>query len=118
MYPAEDTVSGTWKHESGIVGSGSWSFIVDENSEKDEIEIIGEYGKITLSCFSSPGTLKLSNKKGETNIKLNNPKHISQNLVQQVVDNLRGVGTCVSTGKSAARTSWVLDEMVKNYYRR
>ena len=27
-----------------------------------------------------------------------------------------GIGKCVSTGQSAARTSWVLDEMVKGYY--
>ena len=35
---------------------------------------------------------------------------------QQVVDQLTGIGTCVSTGETAARTSWVLDQMVKNYY--
>ncbi|NQU54312.1 MAG: Gfo/Idh/MocA family oxidoreductase [Bacteroidetes bacterium] len=116
LYPAEDTVSGTWKHESGVVGSGSWSFVIDKNSEKDEIEIIGEKGKITLPCFSSPGTLKLYSNGRETDIKLDNPEHISQNLVQQVVNELRGVGSCSSTGISAARTSWVLDEMVKNYY--
>jgi hypothetical protein len=47
---------------------------------------------------------------------LDNPEHISQNLIQQVVDELRGIGTCVSTGKSAARTSRVLDIIVKDYY--
>lgn len=116
LYPAEDTTSGTWVHESGVVGSGSWSFIIDENSEKDEIEIIGETGKITLPCFDAPGTLQLINSEGTADLKLENPKHISQNLVQQVVDELRGVGNCISTGKSATRTSWVLDEMVKEYY--
>ncbi|MDX1284878.1 MAG: Gfo/Idh/MocA family oxidoreductase [Draconibacterium sp.] len=115
LYPAEDTVSGTWKYESGIVGTGSWCFVVDENSERDEIEIIGEKGKLSLPCFS-PGNLKVT-KNGETKeMSFQNPHHISQNLVQQVVDELRGVGKCVSTGESAARTSWVLDEMVKNYY--
>ena len=49
-------------------------------------------------------------------INFDNPEHISQNLVQQLVDELRGVGTCVSTGGSAARTSRVLDNMVQNYY--
>ena len=115
LYPAEDTVSGTWKHKSGVVGTGSWCFVVDESTEEDSIEIIGENGKITLPCFS-PGNLILKNADGITEMKFNNPQHISQNLVQQVVNELRGVGTCVSTGISAARTSWVLDEMVKNYY--
>ncbi len=116
LYPAEDTVSGTWVHESGVVGTGSWCFVVDKNSVEDIIEIIGEKGKISLPCFSSPGTLKLTTNKGVENIKLSNPKHISQYLVQQVVNELRGIGKCVSTGISATRTSWVLDEMVKDYY--
>ena len=115
LYPAEDTVSGTWKHESGVIGTGSWCFVVDEKSETDEIEIIGESGNISLPCFS-PGNLILKNADGITEMNFNNPQHISSNLVQQVVNELRGVGTCVSTGESAARTSWVLDEMVKNYY--
>lgn len=115
LYPAEDTVSGTWKHASGVIGSGSWCFVVDESSEEDTIEIIGERGRITLPCFS-PGNLKLITEKGVTEIGFNNPEHISQNLVQQVVDELRGGKKCVSTGKSAARTSWVLDEIVKDYY--
>ncbi len=115
LYPAEDTVTGTWKHESGVLGSGSWCFVVDENSVKDEIEIIGEKGKIILPCFAH-GNVILKTDAGTTEIEFNNPEHISQNLVQQVVETLRGNTECVSTGDSAARTSWVLDEMVKDYY--
>ena len=117
LYPAEDTVSGTWKHESGIIGTGSWCFVVNESSEKDEIVIIGEEGQISLPCFS-PGKLKITKDSGIIEMDFENPEHISQNLVRQVVEELRGVGKCVSTGVSAARTSWVLDEMVKNYYRK
>ena len=115
LYPAEDTVSGTWKHESGVVGTGSWCFVVGEGAEADSIEIIGEAGRLSLPCFSH-GSLVLENRGGIREMKFNNPRHISRNLVQQVVDELRGVGTCVSTGISAARTSRVLDEMVSNYY--
>ena len=115
LYPAEDTVSGTWTHGSGVVGSGSWCFVVNEKSETDEIEFIGETGKISLPCFS-PGNLILSSVDGITEMEFNNPQHISSNLVQQVVNDLRGVASCVSTGESASRTSKVLDEMVKNYY--
>lgn len=115
LYPAEDTVVGTWQHESGVTGTGSWCFVVEESNEKDEIEIIGEKGKITLPCFS-PGKVKITTSEGVVELGFNNPEHISQNLVQQVVDELKGKGKCVSTGDSAARTSWVLDEMVNNYY--
>ncbi|MCY1720027.1 Gfo/Idh/MocA family oxidoreductase [Prolixibacteraceae bacterium Z1-6] len=116
LYPAEDTVSGTWEHKSGVIGTGSWCFVVDKNSEEDYIQIIGEKGEICLPCFI-PGNVKLKTDDGITELKFQNPEHISQNLVQQVVDELRGNGKCISTGESAARTSWVLDEMVKDYYK-
>jgi predicted dehydrogenase len=118
LYPAEDTVSGTWTHKSGVVGTGSWCFVVGKNSEEDEIEIIGEQGKISLPCFSPPGILKLETANGVEEMKFTNPEHVSQNLVQQVVNEIRGKGKCVSTVISAARTSWVLDEMVREYYRK
>jgi predicted dehydrogenase len=117
LYPAEDTVVGTWKHDSGVTGTGSWCFVADESSVHDEIQIIGDKGEITLPCFA-PGNLKLKLANGITETEFLNPQHISQNLVQQVVNELCGIGKCVSTGESAARTSWVLDEMVKGYYGR
>lgn len=115
LYPAEDTVSGTWKHKSGVIGMGSWCFVVDENTKEDYIEIIGDKGKISLPCFSH-GKLVLENSAGKKEMDFINPQHISQNLVQQLVNELRGIGKCVSTGVSAARTSWVLEEIVKEYY--
>lgn len=115
LYPAEDTVVGTWKHESGVTGSGSWCFVCDESSEKDEITITGEKGTIVFPCFTH-GNVKINTNDGTVEMGFSNPEHISQNLVQQVVDELRGTGKCVSTGVSGARTSRVLDEIVKNYY--
>jgi len=115
LYPAEDTVSGAWKHESGVIGTGSWCFVVDKNSTEDYIRIIGEKGEINLPCFKH-GKMTVKTENGTEELEFTNPKHISQNLVQQIVDELRGKGSCVSTGESAARTSWVLDEMVKGYY--
>ena len=117
LYPAEDTVSGTWKHESGVIGTGSWCFVVDKNSTQDNIQIIGEEGEINLPCFSH-GKMTVITKAGTQKLEFKNPEHISQNLVQQVVKELRGEGVCVSTGESASRTSWVLDEMVKGYYKK
>ncbi len=115
LYPAEDTVTGVWEHESGITGCGSWCFVGDESNNEDSITITGDKGEIIFPCFSH-GKVKIITEKGIEQIGFNNPEHISQYLVQQVVDTLRGKGQCVSTGVSAARTSRVLDEMVKNYY--
>jgi hypothetical protein len=41
---------------------------------------------------------------------------VHQPLIQTIVDELHGRGECPSTGESAARTSWVLDECVRDYY--
>ena len=40
------------------------------------------------------------------------PKHIQEPLIQTVVDDLLGKGECPSTGKSGARTNWVLEQIV------
>jgi 1,5-anhydro-D-fructose reductase (1,5-anhydro-D-mannitol-forming) len=45
-----------------------------------------------------------------------NPPHVHQPLIQTIVDELGGHGECPSTGESAARTSRVLDECVRDYY--
>mgnify|MGYP001813747606 FL=1 len=118
LYEAEDTVTAGWLHASGITGHGSWSFIADEDAEADEIEIAGDKGSILLSCFESPDELKLVRDGQESVMQFENPEHISQHLVQQVVNELRGIGECVSTGTSAARTNWVLEQVVKDYYSR
>ena len=116
LYRAEDTVTASWKHESGVVGSGSWCFVVDKSQFTDEIEIIGEEGKIVLPTFTH-GKVSVFNKNGLTCHEFMNPENIQLNLVKQVVDELRGTGKCLSSGVSAARTSWVLEEIMKEYYK-
>jgi uncharacterized protein (UPF0297 family) len=46
-----------------------------------------------------------------------NPENIQYNLINQVAGALRNENECVSTKYSAARTSWVMEEIVKSYYR-
>ncbi len=114
-YQAEDTVTGIFLFGNGVIGTGSWCFVADESSVADYIEITGTSGKITFPCFA-PGDVKLTKANGTINFSFRNPENISHNLIRNVVKALRGEEDGVSTGKSAARTSAVLDEMVKNYY--
>lgn len=114
-YNAEDTVSAVFEFESGVTGTGSWTFVVDKGAEEDIIEISGTIGKIIFSCFAL-SDVKLITAKGTVNFSLKNSENISHNLIEQVVHDLRGMGSCVSTMHSAARTSWVLEEIVKKYY--
>ena len=114
-YPAEDTVTGTFRFGNGVVGTGSWCFVVSKGNEEDIIEIDGTKGKISLSSFQH-GDVILTTPEGTVSFSFKNPENIQNNLIRQVVEDLRGETDCVSTGKSAARTNSVLGEMVKNYY--
>jgi predicted dehydrogenase len=115
LYPAEDTVTAAFRFQNGVTGTGSWCFIVDISGEADLIEITGDAGKITMSCFQF-GEVVMENRQGIHKYRFINPENIQQNLVQQVVDTLLGKSSCVSTGFTAARTTRVLEEIVKGYY--
>ena len=115
FYPAEDTVSASFTFNSGVTGTGNWCFVVEKGAEEDVIEIIGTKGKITLSCFDTR-EVELNTDKGTVKFSFQNPENISHNLIRQVVQAIRGEGECVSTGYSAARTSWVLEKIVEKYY--
>jgi len=115
LYPAEDIVSGSFKFTSGAVASGIWCFTAADGIDEDTIEIIGEKGKITFSTFQfTPILIEVEGKR----IKINNyrPAHVHQPLVETIVDELNGKGSCPSTGISAARTTSVMDQILKSYY--
>jgi predicted dehydrogenase len=111
LYPAEDIVTGTWVFESGVHGVGTWCFTSFERC--DRTEIIGSAGKLAFSTFDTQPVI-LTTSQGQTEFAYDYPAHIQQPLIQSVVDALNGAGDCPSTGASAARTSWVIDEMLKH----
>ena len=43
------------------------------------------------------------------------PPHVHQPLIQSIVDELNGRGRAPSTGESAARTAWVMDQILKEF---
>jgi len=116
FYSAEDTVSASYIFDSGVTGTGSWSFVVAKENEEDTIEITGTKGKIIFSCFEH-GDIKLIAPQGTVSFSFQNPENISHLLIEQVVQDLRGSGKCVSTKYSAARTNYLLEEIVKKYYK-
>jgi len=109
LYEAEDIVSATFTFESGAQGVGLWSFSASENL--DSTEIVGSGGKITYSNFlQSPISLERNGTIERFDI--SHPDHVQQPLIQLVVDELLGLGKSPSTGKTGARTSWVMDRML------
>jgi len=116
-YEPEDTVSAVFSFESGVKGTGSWSFVADKQAEEDSIEITGTNGSIQFPCFDK-GDVILKADGITTKLSFVNPENISYNLVKQVVGAMRKTNECVSTIYSAARTSWVMEEIVKSYYKK
>ncbi len=117
LYPAEDLVLANWQHEGGVAGTGSWCFTTSAKSTLDEVEIIGDKGRIIFSTFEFDPVI-LENDHGRQEFPFEKPDHVQSYLMAKIVGSLRGNGESPSTGKSAARTNYVLDEMVKSYYTR
>lgn len=116
LYEAEDIVSGSFLFEDGVIGTGTWCFTVSDHGEKDVIRIVGDKGQISFSTFSFE-PVKLANEQGEQVFDFPKPKHVASNLIQTVVNELLGKGRCPSTGISGARTNWVMDNFLSEYYK-
>ena len=118
-YRAEDFVSAQFLFRDNIVGTGIWSFSVSPEGNRDYFEVVGEKGIIKTSTFTHKPIL-LENSRGRQEFPNERPENIQYYLIEQIVRALAGDGDgeVVSTGKSAARTSWVMDQVVKEYYKK
>ena len=117
LYKAEDTVMGSFSFENGVVGTGTWNFDAPKAAVTDTITITGDKGIITIPTFLHTEVV-MQNREGTHKYRFQNPENIQHLLIEQVVNAIEKVSACVSTGETAARTSAVLDEMVRNYYGR
>jgi predicted dehydrogenase len=111
-YDAEDVVAGVFEFSSGVRGVGLWLFDADE--PRDEVEITGTEGTLRFSTFGQE-PIRLTGVHGDSLIDAPYPRLVQQPLIQTVVDELTGRGVCPSTGKSAARTSRVIDTLLRDY---
>jgi predicted dehydrogenase len=108
-YTAEDIVSAIFNFENGVQGTGIWCFNAEENL--DRVEIVGSEGKINFPVFSGEAFHFYRNNKIET-YNIQYPAHVQQPLIQTIVDYLTGNGKSPSTGKSGAKTNWVMDKIL------
>ncbi len=118
LYDCDDAVTAAWRHAGGALGSGLWVFTAYDGSSTEEIQIVGSEGRISCSAFDLARPLRLERTNGPTSsvtveeIVIDPPDHVQQPLIQSVVDDLRGTGTCPSTGASALRTAQVMDRIL------
>ncbi len=112
-YMVEDTVTLSFKTETGACGSASWCFAADRS--EDLIEINGTKGRLLITTFGNdPLTVEAGNNMRIYD--LPNPVHIQLPMIQSIVDHLLGHGLSPSTGTSGAITSRVMDSALEEFY--
>ena len=117
-YTAADHVQAVFQFPQGILGMGHWCFTVDAIAAKDEMEIIGSEGLLKMSFFGEPTIyLERSDLSKPQVFQFETPKHIQHPLIQTVVDDLLGRGSCPSTGETAIRTNRIMQQITGDYYR-
>ncbi|RDJ00280.1 gfo/Idh/MocA family oxidoreductase [Dyella solisilvae] len=114
-YPVEDTVAMSFAFGNGLLGTGLWNFA--SYKYHDQIEVVGDQGRITFATFGD-GPITVETKDGVQEHRVANPAHIQQPLIETIVAELTGQkGACPSTAESGARTSWVMDQVLRDYRR-
>lgn len=111
VYAAEDIVTGVFRFENGILGQGLWCFNSADGSDLEMTTILGSKGQIRFAYFGDPRVFLEMDGAPQKVFTFDMPQHIQQPLIQLVVDDLLGKGTCPSTGLSGARTNWVMGKV-------
>ncbi|HVS51074.1 MAG TPA: Gfo/Idh/MocA family oxidoreductase [Opitutaceae bacterium] len=109
----EDAVSMTFRTARGVPGAASWDF--SSYAKDDTLEFLGTKGRVSFLVFSE-AAVRLETDRGAEEFAIPNPPHVAQPLIQTVVDDLLGRGTCPSTAESARRTQLVMDRVLADYY--
>ena len=109
----EDAVTMTFRTAGGVPGAAAWNF--SSQVKEDVLEFTGTAGRASL-VFFGPDPVRLETASGIETFEIANPPHVAQPLIQTVVDDLLGRGTCPSTGESARRTQLVMDRVLDAYY--
>ncbi|HLT07621.1 MAG TPA: Gfo/Idh/MocA family oxidoreductase [Cyclobacteriaceae bacterium] len=112
VYEAEDIVTAAFEFENGVMGVGSWCFTTAKSANKDLTTIVGSRGQISYSTFGQPHVLLETDEKGLQRFEFELPKHIQYFLIESIVNELLGKGQCPSTGITAARTNWAIQQIV------
>jgi len=117
LYKAEDYVSAEMIFNGKISAAGTWCFALSQTANRDIIEIFGEKGNIKFSCFTFE-PIVLNTSFGVREFINERPENVQYYLIEQIVNELEGKGKAASNGITGARTSMVMDEIVKEYYKK
>lgn len=109
LYAAEDAVAAVWQFQSGCLGSGFWNFAAAQRT--DRVVIYGSQGRIEFSVFENE-PVQLFGAEQQLSLDIAHPEHIQFYHIQTMVqDLLHGTGH-PSTGKTALKTSWMMEQIL------
>lgn len=105
MFSSDDIVTTTFRFANGVLGNGVWCFDVAE--DLDQVEIIGNKGKLVFPVFGNELTVIRGDDVERKTFQ--HPAFIQEPMVHNVIDAIDGVTEPLSTGDSAMRTVCVMD---------
>lgn len=108
LYEAPDLVSASLMLPRDIHLNGAWSFVHPEPFQKDRVSVFGEKGRMQFSIFTFEAIEVVIGRKEEIRATVQ-PEHIQLPLITSIVQELRGVGSCPSTGETAEVCSHAMD---------
>ena len=111
-YRPEDVVTASYRFASGVYGSSAFCYAADRDEEWNEV--VGATGRIRFSTTKAV-PIRVTRGDAVEEIPMDDPPHVHQPLIQSIVDELNGQGACASTGASGARTTGVVDEVLREY---
>lgn len=112
LYAADDIVVANFEFESGVLGNGSWCYTVNKEQREDMAQIIGSKGRISFSFFEK-FDIKVETAAGTEVFNIPYPAHVQQQLIDQIVRDLRDEGKCPSNGETGARANLIMDWITK-----
>ncbi len=115
MYEAEDIVVAALLFPNQVVGNAVWCFTASPQNRTDKVEIVGSSGSLEFSVFEQNPIQLISVERTEA-FHYERIRTIQQPLIETIVQQLRGEGSCPSTGTTAIHTNRIMNQIVKNYY--
>jgi predicted dehydrogenase len=109
LYAAEDAVSAVWQFQSGCLGCGFWNFGAAER--QDQVVIYGSKGRIEFSVFENQ-PVSLFTADQQLSLDIAHPENIQFYHIQAMVEDLLHSRGHPSTGKTAARASWMMEHIL------
>lgn len=112
-YPAEDTIMASFKFKNGISGTGNWCFTADET--KNEVEIVGNKGRIIYDALSVK-RFKVIVDGQELTYEFEEPEHIAMPYQVSIINEILGKEKSNANFAHAVNLMKMTDRILEPYY--